>query len=120
MDKESERYTEAAAIFQLLSHPVRLRILDELRGGEACVCHLQTILDRPQAYVSQQLRVLREADVVTVEKDGLNVYYQIKSKIVRSLLDVVLGPAELVRLVRACPCPRCASGNCSRVEMRSA
>lgn len=117
MDRVSEKYSEAAAIFRLLSHPVRLCILDELRSGEACVCHLQTILGRPQAYVSQQLRVLRDADVVTVEKDGLNVYYRIADGVIRDLLEIVLGPAGPERLVRNCPCPRCASGNCSTGEL---
>lgn len=113
MNKESEMYAEAATIFRLLSHPVRLHILDELRRGEACVCHLQILLDRPQAYVSQQLRVLREAGVLGTDKDGLNVYYRIVSEPVLDLLEVMLGPAQVVRVVRDCPCPKCASGNCS-------
>jgi len=69
-------YQQATNLFHLLSHPARLRILDELRRDEACVCHLQAVLGRPQAYVSQQLRVLREAEVVVDRKDGLLVYYR--------------------------------------------
>ncbi len=101
-------YEEAAAVFQLLSHPVRLHILDELRRGEACVCHLQAVLQRPQAYVSQNLRVLREAAVVAGERDGLNVYYHIVDDRVWRLLSEMLGPAQDERTVPACPCPRCA------------
>ena len=74
---------------------------------------LQMLLDRPQAYVSQQLRVLREADVLETDKDGLNVYYRIVNEPVLDLLEAMLGPAQITRTVRDCPCPRCASGNCS-------
>jgi ArsR family transcriptional regulator len=90
-----------------LSHPARLHILDELRRDEACVCHLQTVLGRPQAYVSQQLRVLREAGVIVDRKDGLMVYYRLADDQVERLLDQVLGPAGQPTRSVDCPCPRC-------------
>jgi ArsR family transcriptional regulator len=101
-------YEKAAELFQLLSHQGRLQILDELRKDEACVCHLQTVLGRPQAYVSQQLRVLREAGVVVDRKDGLMVYYRLADGHVEYLLDDVLGPAGERECVPGCPCPHCA------------
>jgi DNA-binding transcriptional ArsR family regulator len=104
--KESP-YRQAANLFRLLSHPARLRILDELRKGEACVCHLQTVLGRPQAYVSQQLRVLRDAEAVTDRKDGLLVYYSVADRQVEQLLEEVLGPAGEPTRVPGCPCPHC-------------
>ncbi|MBN2005173.1 MAG: helix-turn-helix transcriptional regulator [Anaerolineae bacterium] len=100
-------YSESAEIFHLLAHASRLQILDELRRGPTCVCHLQTVLERPQAYVSQQLRVLREAGVVLDEKDGLNVYYRIVSERVLRLLEIALGAAPPARSVPGCPCPHC-------------
>ncbi|MBN1261307.1 MAG: helix-turn-helix transcriptional regulator [Anaerolineae bacterium] len=106
--KRFDEYRKATAVFRLLAHPARLQILDELRRGEACVCHLQTVLGRPQAYVSQQLRVLREDGVVVDAKDGLNVYYRIADARVLRLLEEVLGPAKPARRAPACPCPHCA------------
>jgi DNA-binding transcriptional ArsR family regulator len=100
-------YPEAAKLFHILSHPIRLRILDELRKEEACVCHLQAVLERPQAYVSQQLRVLREADMVMDERDGLLVYYRLVDPEVERLLENVLGPAGEPARLAECPCPRC-------------
>lgn len=107
MSENPIQYTQGAAIFRLLAHPSRLHILDELRRGSACVCHLQTVLGRPQAYISQQLRVLREADVVLDEKDGLNVYYRIVDTRVLGLLEEILGEAQPARCVEGCPCPHC-------------
>ena len=104
-------YRQATRLFHLLSHPARLRILDELRRHEACVCHLQTVLGRPQAYVSQQLRVLREAGVVADRKDGLLVYYSVADPQVEHLLEEMLGPAGEPTCVSGCPCPNCQAGN---------
>ena len=99
-----------AELFRLLSHPVRLRILDELRRDEACVCHLQAVLERPQAYVSQQLRVLRKAGMVVDRKDGLLVYYRVVDTQVERLLEEVLGPVGGPSRMISCPCPKCDSG----------
>ena len=100
-------YPQAAQLYSLLSHPARLQILDELRRDEACVCHLQAVLGRPQAYVSQQLRVLREAGVVTDRKDGLLVYYRLDDQRVERLLMEVLGAAKGPTRLAECPCPKC-------------
>lgn len=100
-------YRQAAKLFHLLSHQGRLHILDELRTDEACVCHLQTVLGRPQAYVSQQLRVLREAGVVLDHKDGQLVYYRLADPQLLELLEEVLGSAGQRERIDGCPCPRC-------------
>ena len=100
-------YEQVASMFRALAHPERLRILDELRRAEACVCHLQTVLRRPQAYVSQQLRVLREAGMVTADKDGLNVYYRPTDAQAVRVLEEVLGPGGEPTRLPDCPCPYC-------------
>lgn len=101
-------YESTSDIFQLLSHPVRLQILDELRRRESCVCHLQAVTGRPQAYISQQLRILREADLVVDEKDGQNVYYHLRSDLVREMLGRTLGKAGAPQHLPNCNCPFCS------------
>jgi ArsR family transcriptional regulator len=101
------KYRQVSQLYSLLSHPVRLHILDELRRDEACVCHLQAVLGRPQAYVSQQLRVLREAGVVADRKDGLLVYYRLDDERMKQLLTDSLGPSGTPTRVPSCPCPKC-------------
>lgn len=98
---------------KLLAHPERLRILDVLRREPECVCHLEALLDKPQPYVSQQLRTLRNADVIVDERRGHNIYYELRSDQVRSWLDQILGPAvedpQLLQLKKTlpCQCPTC-------------
>ncbi|MFH1635077.1 MAG: metalloregulator ArsR/SmtB family transcription factor [Chloroflexota bacterium] len=104
----ADTYRQVTQLFHLLSHPARLHILDELRRDEACVCHLQAVLKRPQAYVSQQLRVLRDAGVVTDRKEGQLVYYRLNDPKVAQLLEIVLGSAGERTHPPDCPCPLCA------------
>ena len=115
-EMKRDSYRHAARLFRLLSHPARLRILDELRRGEACVCHLQAVLGRPQVYVSQQLRVLREAGVIESYKDGLFVYYRLADPHIERILEEVLGPAGEAVPLPGCTCPSCteiASPSCN-------
>ena len=111
-------YRTRAELFHLLSLENRLRILDELRYSDACVCHLQHMLKRPQAYVSQQLRILKDASIVDTHKEGVNVFYFLTDSPARGVLDEALGPLEQGRPVDPrCPCPRCAA--CLRGSLAS-
>ncbi|MFW5713273.1 MAG: ArsR/SmtB family transcription factor [Brevefilum sp.] len=101
-------YETTADLFQILSHPVRLQILDILRRRESCVCHLQAVTGRPQAYISQQLRILRDADLVIDEKDGQNVFYYLINDKVRLLLQETLGEPAEPSFHLGCQCPFCS------------
>ncbi len=101
---DSSFYNRGAEMLKTLAHPARLHILDELRHGDACVCHLQRVIRRPQAYVSQQLRVLREAGLLNTVRDGHNIYYRIEDEQTCRVLEDVLGPAGVRRPEPACPC----------------
>jgi DNA-binding transcriptional ArsR family regulator len=82
-----DAYAFEARMLKALAHPVRLRIVDILRGGEQCVCELETTLGLRQACVSQHLMTLRRAGVVTDRKDGLRVYYRVSDSSVHAVLD---------------------------------
>lgn len=103
-------YEELAVRFKALAHPVRLQILDMLRSGEACVCHMETALGKRQAYISQQLMVLRDAGLVDTRKDGLQVFYCLADDITATLLDAIFGPVaeDQPPRLEGCSCPRCA------------
>jgi ArsR family transcriptional regulator len=112
MTNPTDSYTSYADRFKLLGHPVRLQILDALRRNPECVCHLEVVLGRPQPYISQQLRILREAGVVIDSKDGLNVYYHLIDAQVAGLLNAALGPVlpgtrDQGQRLSDCTCPKC-------------
>ncbi len=80
-------YDRLAELLKVLAHPVRLKILDILCGGEQCVCYMEAALHLRQAYVSQQLSRLRKAGLVADRKDGLRVYYRITDRAVMRMVD---------------------------------
>jgi ArsR family transcriptional regulator len=109
-----QEYEVLAGRLKLLAHPERLRILDAIRRDAECVCHLEALLRKPQPYVSQQLRLLREAGLIEDRKQGQNVYYWLADAEVREWLDAMLEPLTgdaparaRHRWVAGCPCPKC-------------
>lgn len=107
-----------ADLLKALAHPTRLHILAILGRGEACVCHLTSVIKQRQANISQHLMVLREAGLVQDRKDGVLVYYSLVDErvlqAVAMLTDVLsmngkpLPPLEIPgNPVPDCPCPKC-------------
>jgi ArsR family transcriptional regulator len=64
-------------LFKAFADPVRLRLLNLLRDGEVCVCHLHEALDLPQSTVSRHLAYLRKRGLVVGRKHGLWVHYRL-------------------------------------------
>jgi len=77
-----------AEFFKALSHPLRIRILDELRNGEVTVGDLTSRLGVEQSTLSQQLAILRNRDFILSRKSGSNVFYSVRDPAVFRLLDV--------------------------------
>jgi DNA-binding transcriptional ArsR family regulator len=110
MEKES-------LLFKTLSHPARLAVLDALRGGEQCVCHLEHALGMRQAYLSQQLAVLKEAGLVRDRRDGWNIFYFVSRPEILAVIDAarkalaprVKGARGRKNRSTPCPCPKCRS-----------
>jgi DNA-binding transcriptional ArsR family regulator len=105
-----------AQLLKVLTHPARLAILNILRDGEHCVCHMEAHLGYRQAYISQQLAVLREAGLIQDRRDGWNIYYRVTDPRVFSVFDTIqlMTGQPAVPFDRegvVCPCPHCSSGN---------
>jgi ArsR family transcriptional regulator len=104
-------------IFRAISTPTRFRILTAIGKGEACVCHLEALLNLRQAYISQQLMEMREANVLDTRREGRYIYYRLtEPKLLDMLLQigVLLGFPErdMDTLLNAEPAPQCACPNC--------
>ncbi len=73
--------------FKALSDPLRLRILDRLRGGERCVCELTEALDAGQSLLSFHLKTLKDAGLVRDRRDGRWIHYSLN----RETFDAIHG-----------------------------
>ena len=77
-----------AEFFKALAHPMRIRILELLRGGPLSVGQLQEAIGAPASSISQQLAVLRGRDIVATERRGTTVIYRVRDADLFELLDV--------------------------------
>ena len=79
-----------ASVFHALAHPTRIAIVELLRDeGEVPVSTIYERLDLEQANVSQHLAVLRSNQVVKGRKDGNQVFYSLRDKILGRILDLM-------------------------------
>jgi len=85
------RMGEAAKLMEMLSQPVRLRILCILLDGEYSVLKLADMAGLSQPAMSHHLRKLRDADLVATRRDAQTIYYSLKGKEVAAVLDVLHG-----------------------------
>jgi DNA-binding transcriptional ArsR family regulator len=110
-------FTRTAKLFNLLGKPIRLRILMAIGRGEACVCHLESVLKTRQAYISQQLMALREAGLLETRREGKYIFYRLSDP---GLLELVAEAAKIMGIapedmpssgqpskVPGCCCPHC-------------
>ena len=108
---------EIAFLLRVLGQPERLSILLVIGNGEACVCHLEAALGLRQAYISQHLMALREANIVMARREGRNIFYRLKNPQALDLIQLAGGlagatSAEINSGIQStgmlnCPCPHC-------------
>ena len=77
-----------AAFFALLSDPSRIKLLSALAISPLCVTDLSTIVDMNQTTVSHQLRLLRNLDIVTTERNGKIIKYKLANPKINEILLV--------------------------------
>lgn len=112
---ETKLFEAQAQLLKVLTHPARLAILNILRDGEHCVCHMEAYLGYRQAYISQQLMVLRDAGLVQDRRDGWNIFYHVVDPrifAVLSAVEIMLPAGETAgakRHVVSCSCPKCST-----------
>ncbi len=108
---------EVAEYLKVLGSPFRIQILFSVGFDEACVCHLEAMLDKRQAYISQHLMVLRDAGVLATRREGKYIYYRVAD---RGLFDLIKSAADILNISldsmpeispsaaqKNCECPKC-------------
>ena len=83
---EDELY-DLAELFKVFGDSTRIRILYVLFQSELCVCDLAEALQMTQSAISHQLRVLKNADLVRIKRDGKSVIYYLADEHVRTILS---------------------------------
>lgn len=102
-------YQLKAEFFKTLGHPARIRVLELLSERDHTVAEMLPEVGIEPAHLSQQLSVLRRANLVVASKEGSTVRYSLTSPYVAELLavarriltGVLSGQAELLDDLRA-------------------
>lgn len=113
----SSPYQKIAKIFHILGNASQVEILLAIGTGEACVCHLEAATGWRQAYISQQLMILRSEGIVVARREGRNIFYRLKQP---NILDLILEVAQIAGVredeialhrwidpLQNCKCPYC-------------
>jgi ArsR family transcriptional regulator len=78
-----------ASVFQALAHPTRIAIVEMLREGELSAGAMQEQLGIEQANLSQHLAILRSRQIVLNRKEGNQVFYSLRNKMLVEVLDIM-------------------------------
>lgn len=79
----------ACNLMKTMANADRLMLLCQLSQGEKSVGELESLLDIRQPTLSQQLTVLREAELVSTRRDGKNIFYRISSQSALAVMRVL-------------------------------
>ena len=113
MNKSIPPYKKISDLLTSISNPVRVQILLAIGTGEACVCHLESLLNLRQAYISQHLMNLRKKKIITSRRAGKYIYYRLVDVDVLSLIQAtgaIAGVSKNALVIQDhsnCECPKC-------------
>jgi len=72
-------YDRQAQIAKAIAHPLRMAVLDYLQAGEQCVCDIAEHVGSERSNVSRHLAVMVQAGVLSCRKEGLKVFYTLRT-----------------------------------------
>ncbi|MEM3464493.1 MAG: metalloregulator ArsR/SmtB family transcription factor [Candidatus Bathyarchaeia archaeon] len=78
-----------AKVFNALADPVRLKILEFLRGGERCVCEIVPHVGIAQPLVSRHLAILKRCGLVKDRREGNKRFYSVTNPAIFRVIDSV-------------------------------
>jgi len=76
-------------ILKIIAHPVRIKILEELRKGVKCVSDFEEFLEIRQPNVSQHLSLMRRYGLIDFFVDGRLKCYFLRDPMIPDLIDLI-------------------------------
>ena len=83
------RYTKMAKVFQALSDPKRVKIVDLLSCGEMCGCVLLKCFEITQPTLAHDMKVLTEAGITLSRREGKKTMYSLNWTELRRINGVI-------------------------------
>lgn len=92
--EENKSLNLQATLCQSLTHPFRLKIIKILENSSKKVGDIEMETKRPQPFISQHLRVLREKGIVTCERKKHEVYYSLADPKILEICSLIADLAK--------------------------
>ena len=92
MDKESylnELTHLQAELCKAFVNPVRIAIIKVLSSGEESVSEIASRVGVPIQNISQHVKILRDAGIVSMRRDGHKIYYSLEDKRIVEICDLM-------------------------------
>jgi len=90
MIEHTRKQKDLAVKFKALAHPARVKLVQDLLKKELCVGEIQKSLSISQPNVSQHLRILKNAGVVTGRRDKNRICYSIEDERIKQAFELLL------------------------------
>lgn len=84
-----EKMEQAAGCLKVIAHPVRLQLIEVLLDHRLQVGELAAITNTPQNVTSEHLKRLREHGLISMEREGRNVFCRVIEPGLRSIMQCV-------------------------------
>ena len=81
-----DQLIDLAELFKVFGDSTRIKILSALSAGELCVCDLSTVVGMTSSAVSHQLKILKNAELVSFRREGKTVFYALADDHVNTIL----------------------------------
>jgi len=100
-----------STVLEEIAHPARLAILLSIGNEEACVCHLEALLGKRQAYISQHLMAMRDAGILLTRRAGKFIFYRLRDPVLLRLIELAAKMENVdvsdIPTSAVCSCPNC-------------
>ena len=83
-----EELLDMAELFKVFGDTTRIKILYALFESELCVCDIAALLTMSQSAISHQLRVIKQAKLVTSRRDGKTIFYSLADEHVKTIIGM--------------------------------
>lgn len=81
---------EASELLKVFGDFTRLRIISALCREEMCVCDIANLLGMTQSAISHQLRVLKQARLVSTRRNGKTIFYSLCDDHVKTIFHLAV------------------------------
>jgi DNA-binding transcriptional ArsR family regulator len=88
-DKKNLLFEKQAEIAKAVAHPLRIAVIDFLKNGEQCVCDIARQVGSERSNASRHLAVMVKAGVLGSRKEGLKVFYTLRTPCLAEFLTCV-------------------------------